>query len=318
MLSSPNSLGTLTGLQDSLARIGGFGQFTDLHADRQSILNGWLELAIDHLARARNWTFHRVEGVALETLPLYTTGTVAINANSGALTGTGTDWVQTPAVMVAGRSMVSLGSASVAYILDTLTSDTAITIRPTLGGTTNLSASTYEIGTPDYELATDTWMLLDIREVHPSGGRLIFETPAEWLARTRGVWQTGRPTHAVLLGNSGTSTSTQFRVRLWPCPDDRYRYLYRYRKVPTWQTGGQHEAPQMTDLVVYKALELQADAGGQHEAAQRWEAKYREAVQAAGQMDAARAGQLAVEMAPQWRGGRRYGPRIVGDPTGEN
>lgn len=305
MITSPNALGTLTGLQDSLARLGGFGAFGDLHVDRQSILNGWLELAIMDVAKARNWTFHRVDDVALAVHGLYSAGTIAVNAGATAVTGTGTDWVQTPAIMVQGFSHVHVGTSAGFYLLETLTSDTALVIRPSLGGTTNVTAGTYTIGTPDYELAADVWMLLAVREVHADAGRLTIEPYAQWLARTGGVWQTGRPTHAVLMGGAGDDTGTNFKIRLWPVPDVRGRYLYHYRKVPTWQTTAQHEAPQASDVVIFKALELQADAAGNHEAAQRWEAKYLRSLEASAKMDATRAGVVRVRMAPQWGGGRR-------------
>ena len=305
MITSPNALGTLTGLRDSLARLGGFGAYSDLHADRQAILNGWLELAIMEVAKARNWTFHRVDDTALATHGLYSTGTIAVNAGATAVTGTGTDWVQTPAIMVQGFSHIQIGTGSGFYLIPTLTSDTALVIRPDLGGTTNVTAGTYEIGTPDYELATDVWMLLDVREVHPNAGRLTIEPHAQWLRRTGGTWQTGRPTHAVLMGGAGDDLGTNFKVRLWPVPDARYRYLYSYRKVPTWQTTAQHEAPQAEGLVIFKALELNADGSGNYEAAQRWEAKYLRALDASAQMDVNRAGTTRVRMEPQWGGGRR-------------
>lgn len=314
MISSPNAIGTLTGLQNLLALIGGFGQFSDLHADRQSQWNGWLELAIMEMVSERDWTFEHADS-EFAVVAATSTGTVSVNAANTAVTGSGTQFSTDG--LANGLSFINFGNESGFYPIPTVTDDTNLVISPSYGGSTNLSGASYEAGTPDIELAADVWMLKEIREIHETGARLPIEDHHTWLKRTRGVWSTGKPTRAVLLGGAGDASGTNFQIRLWPVPDDTYRYAYWYRRAPTWQSGDLREAPQALNMIVFKALQLQALGTQQYDMADKWGQQYVNAVKKAANKDVNRGRNSRRRLDPSWGDTRGiYDLEIIDDPTG--
>jgi len=316
MIGSPNALGTLAGLQDSLARLAGVGGISDLHADRQLVLNGFLELALEEFWNESDWTWGRVEGAALEAKTLYSTGTISLTAGQGAVTGAGTNWVDGTNLDIL-RSHISLGDGKAMHQISAIGGVTDLTVVPTLGGTTDLSGDAYEAGTPDYELAADVWGLLQLQEVYEGGNLLKIETYEQWLARTAGIWETGRPTHCVLLSAAGDALGPNQAVRLWPVPDDNYRYIYNYYKVPTWPTTDVDSAPQTLAPLIYKALELRDLHLGQFDSATAWEKRYNVAVIKAKRRDVIRSPKVRHRMAPAWGGNVDYSDmQIIDDDTG--
>lgn len=314
-LGSSALLATLTGLQDHLARVAGLGQFSDLHTDRQNLWNGFIELAIDELAADRDWVFERSDDT-LEAQTLITAGTVSITAGLDALVGVGTAWDTAPTVKP-GRSIINLGSDPGFYNIPTVTDDTNIVIAPTLGGTTDIAGGSYEIGTPAYVLAADVWMLKTVREIYSNPQELRIETEGKWLRRTRGIWKTGRPTHVVLLGAAGSDTTTNFTVRLWPVPDDNFRYEYTYRKVPTFPSAALDQGPQAQSLVVYKALQMERASSGDLERALYYEKQYEKAVLKWAGKDVFRGSKKRSRLRASWgRFGEVGDLQIVDDPTG--
>ncbi len=273
-LASPNTLGGLTRVRDHLAENLGVAAWSLLTADAQTLYDDFIELALDEIATECRWTWLRRES-QFTTFPGYSTGTVTVTQDSGALTGSGTSWNSgTPQNLLADDKFL-VGTEAAPYRVSGVTGATAATMVPNYAGATTAGA-TYQSSRDEIELATGCWWLRTIREL-ATPNRLEILSYDAFVERTRGdVYRRGRPEIALMLGadTSAVSTTLEQKIQLWPAPDARYAFSYTYHSLPTWPANNFETHPQAQGLLLAKALSLVWAARQSFEQAAYWEKRY--------------------------------------------
>lgn len=210
----------LAGLCDELAVFLGTGKRPD-DPIRVSFTR-WINQVCRRIAYAYPWDEMR-DDQTLRTVGPYTDGTVTATLDSTTITGSGTTWT----AAMEGRKF-TLAQGGPFYRLLTWVSATQFTLAEAYAGTT-VAGSAYTIYQDEYDLATNTHAVEDIRPIIDSTafpsirlyeqGRL---DAVDYLGRS-----TGRP------GGAGVCTSTTVgtpRLRIVPVPDQVYRLDVKYLK----------------------------------------------------------------------------------------
>ena len=163
----------------------------------------------------------------------YVTGTVSLTTATSRLILTGTDTLWATAVtgfgfnnVRAGGKLV-LGGTQEVYTVDTVTSDTSLTLQSRYTGD-DLSGNTYRYFEDEYSLTADFLRFVDV-------ANFSADSKIPLLGRTefRNLWTrndiTGKPKLAtqVQLGFVST-TLPQHRIVLHPAPDNEYSIPYWY------------------------------------------------------------------------------------------
>lgn len=307
-LSDPGSLATLTGARNHIARWLGATGYSSLDADTQSHVDDSLALAMDRVTREAEFQFALREG-ALSTVAPYETGTVSVTAGSATVTGSSTLWNTSSNVLKHDKFM--LGTTGAYRVSAHPASDTSLTLASAFAGTT-ASGQSYEIGRDEYTLAGGMLWLTRIWDLE-TAKELILLTPAEWVRLTQGRYQTGEPTHAILIGadNTDATTGTAQRLQLYPVPDARYSYNYSYKSLFTW-TSGTMETMAIMDIVLAAALQLVFWRLQDWTNVKAWEERYQMLLVKAKTQDVARTLRTRTIASDRYRmnQGGRYFPRL--------
>ncbi len=156
----------------------------------------------------------------------YSTGTVACNAASTSLTGTGTSWTAT---MTANNGWkIKFAGLNIVYDF-TYVSGTTATINPALEGSTNLSGNSYSLFRDEYALPSDFDRFLKNGSIYVQQGARTYNTIGE-LPRDQFREQffpdPSDPIFRAML--TGTDSSGNRLVRLNPPPQTAKIYLIEY------------------------------------------------------------------------------------------
>lgn len=182
-----------------------------------------------HIVRNWPWAERRAR---LNTNATYTTGTVAI-ALSARTTVTGTDTLWNTAVTGMGFNNVRAGGkirfdSSDIYTVDSVASDTSLTLTERYTGTAALSGDTYTYFEDEYALASDFWRLVDMRQFSDVVDIPVYSR-MDFYRRFPRNSTLGNPLGCTIidLAPSG-SVSPQPRVLFHPAPNSVMTIPYRY------------------------------------------------------------------------------------------
>ena len=243
-------------------------QYTDLSDLRTGLLNVVREATGDtatnniadrllnvalhdiHIDPGHSWPWSIRRAYLLTHAP-YTTGTVDITAAARTtVTGTSTLWNTTVTGMGftnarVGGKMTFSGSNEV-YEVSAVGSDTSITLVNRWTGAA-LDDATYAYFEDEYALATDFLRPLDMRNFS-TDANIPFVGPMEFRRGAPRNSRRQRPQIATWFQSAFSSTTTpQYRVRLWPAPDDEYSIPYDYITSYLAVTSAGVEQAQMTN-----------------------------------------------------------------------
>jgi len=204
------------------------------------------------VARARRWPELMVDNAFINTLALYSTGTVVATEDSTTVTLTDGVW---PATVASSKWRFALSVSDPWYEVATRSSDTVILLKEAYIGDT-VSASSYVVYQSHYDLSSavdrveEAW-------VHDSGRHVPLFNAAtdkqvtEFLHRPSGP---GVPTHYY---NAARTTAGTRRIQLGPnTPDDVYRVEYTYRKKTTDDTFVGNLDESRWPVILAKASEI--------------------------------------------------------------
>ncbi len=191
----------------------------------------------------------------------YTTGTVSITAAARTtVTGASTLWATAVTGMGfnnarAGGKMTFSGSNEV-YEVSSVGSDTSITLVNRWTGAA-LSGATYAYFEDEYALATDFLRPVDMQNFS-TDAHIPFIGKSEFRRGAPRNSRRARPQIATFFQRpfSG-STTAQYRVRLWPAPDDEYSIPYDYITSYLAVTSAGVEQTQMTNTTDEPIIPLQ-------------------------------------------------------------
>ena len=318
MLSSPNSLATLTGARNHIALWLGASAFTNLDADLQAFVNDAFEKALDRVSREGTFRFLLREA-QISTVAPYTTGTVSVTAGDATVTGVGTAFTTSSNVLKHDKFV--LGTTG-AYRVLSVTDGTNLELFSEWAGTT-AATQTYAIGRDEYPMAAGLLWLTRLWGIE-TADVITLITPEEWTRLTGGRYTTGKPTHACLVGadpsdasNYAGGTGTAQRIQFYPVPDARYAFAYSYKTMPTWP-GTTFESFSVMDLVLAAALRQVFWRMGDESNADRWEAEYQRLLVQTRTQEIHRTVRARVIAKSRWRrGGNSYPnlPDTIPDPN---
>lgn len=170
-----------------------------------------------------------VEESTLAMTACYNTGTIAVNAGSASVTGTGTTWTST--MTAANGWRIKIAGQDIVYKF-TYASGTTATISPVLAGATNISGASYVVYQEEYQLASDFDRFLKNGSIYVmSGGRLqdtIMEVPHDQF-REDYYPDVQDPIRRCILSKPHATTGYK-TVRINPPPRTAKAYPYEYIK----------------------------------------------------------------------------------------
>ncbi len=179
------------------------------------------------LPALNDWNPIITEGY-ITTTAYYNTGTVAVNAASTSLTGTGTTWT---ASMTANNGWkIRFAGLDGTYTFTYLSATTA-TINPALEGAVNQSAAAYVLFQDEYALASDFDRLLRNGSIYVQQGGRITDIISESTRDQFREMFTSEPSDRIFRAILTRINSSGYRmVRLNPPP--RIAKIYPYEYIP--------------------------------------------------------------------------------------
>ena len=221
--------------------VGGDRTTGNWSTDRDNLFEYLKKDAVSRFEQAHRWSFLYIDA-ALELVPSYTTGTIAIA--SGVVTGTGTTF---PSWAAQGDLWVDDDGEMRRYSVASYSSGTSITLDDT---SVNVSSgATYSLRRHWYNLPSDFAGTLDRgfafrRDSVYAGVPLQKVGLADYQAYDRDIGgTTGTPCYFTLQPISATSgASTTWKVGFTPLPGDTMFLDYRYRIAPADVGSGQYPA----------------------------------------------------------------------------
>ena len=203
------------------------GDDADSFADRR--LNRACISGLERLGRRRCWSFHR-DTYPVATVTPYSTGTVAINIGSTAVTG---DVTVFPSTVVSGGAWIEFAGQARAYEITVRGGDTSLTIRNAYANAdaTNLASASYKIFYPSIDMPANFKSLRRVID----DGRLneldIIDVDSMDFAHASraGV---GSPSCCGLRAKRNDPNIMQ--LFLYPSPDTQELYTVLYNRTPGW------------------------------------------------------------------------------------
>lgn len=128
-------------------------------------LKRWINMAVQDITARYNWPFMIYHEI-IQTVTDTTTGTIAINSGSTALT-----FSSAPSVSVTDYFIKFSGDNNWYRVSSHTAASTSATISPAYGGTSNLSATSYTLRKLFYATSTPLDSILDIKST--VNGRMI-------------------------------------------------------------------------------------------------------------------------------------------------
>lgn len=299
-LSDANDLATLTGFRNHCARRLGASAYTSLGSDDQSALNDCQALAMDRVAKEAHWQWSEDDGE-------FATGLSAANptlSDDADPTAGSTSVINfdnnLTTLGVTHDDILNMGEGGF-YRIDSASGTTA-TLKVGYGGATGTDVAV-TLARDRYTLAAGLMWLYDLTEIETHRVIPILSLD-EWTAKTAGQYQTGLPRFAMLVGADSTQTqqSTNQRIQLWPIPDARYVYQYRYKKLPTYTDTNVSAGPYNMDLLIHATMVELFGLRGDFQASDWHERRYRSLLPQAMKMDVNRT-------SVRYRAGRQFGRR---------
>lgn len=232
------------------------GQATSLEA-RQA-----LQDSLNYVDSKSNWEF-LIKEKNLNVEATYSTGTVAVNAGSAAVTGTLTVWDTTWKYKT-----IKFNDRQIPYAVASFGSPTGLTLDTVLSGSTNITGGTYLIFQRRYALPTDCEPGRDlfIRGPRPLGrdgiihkkGRVSFEE------RSDPTYQTGQPYCYTDDEYDETDNVATIRIDPYPVKAEEYKLVY-YKKltVPTADAARVIIPEAFESLLIKKSAAIIKQRGGQ-------------------------------------------------------
>ena len=208
----------------------------------------FINMAARDVWTSKPWRERRKTGV-VETVAPYTTGTVTVTEDSGVVTGSGTTFPATNA----DQRKFALSYTLPWYTVTTRDSSTQLTLGDNYAEDT-ASAQTYTFFQDVYRLASDVDTVLGIRLQRAGYGGTL-----GWLSERRMDEMltlpafAGVPQHFCMQDLTSASLRT---VKVWPVPDDTYRFQYRYLKSFTEMSADADECvipENRRDLIIQRA-----------------------------------------------------------------
>lgn len=202
-------------LQQEVAAQAGLDQTVSSQA---TLLKRWLNNAQQMILRSFEWPFLRSPTpLAIQTVPDYTTGTVATTAGSTSVTFSTTPKdVNGSNVSVSGR-FIQTSSSTDWYRITAHTSGTT-TATLEIGATTTATAATLTIRKMFYSTSTSVDRIIQVwQDILPY--QLIETTPEYFQSYNPGYLGTGTPRFYCTAGLDSSAGSGTPQFRLWPNPD---------------------------------------------------------------------------------------------------
>lgn len=282
--SSPNNLGTLTGLRDRLASRRGFPSgYSSAGSAIQAQIDNAIEAGLDRLTSDEEWLSDIVPDSVNTLAPL--TGTDgAVTAGDATVTSATGGFTS-----YALRDRIQIGDLEVGATVVSVTDTNSLELQSAYPGAT-ATAQTFTLVRDEYALAAGAWQVLEVWSLDDPTGSLTPIAEADARRRNFDALETGRPEFFSLAPPLGTedANTVGIRIRLYPAPDAVYTLNYRYRSVAAWPSANFKQSPHMHQ-VLYRACysEMLLDLGAldEHE---RNEKAYQRALAAARERDNAR------------------------------
>jgi hypothetical protein len=252
----------------------GFTAYTALSTLQAAHVDKAILFAMDTIALEGNWKWLEREA-SFTTTAGWNTGTVTVTNASTTVEGAGSPtWTGTNLIADDKFNAGEGGFYRVASVTDTDT----LELATAFAGTTAAGA-TYNTYRDEYDLADGVLELQSIRMLDPAREILIL-SPHEWEEVTKGDWEVGEPEYAMLIGSDASESGnagTNQKLQLWPLPDATYAYTYHYRTLGTVPSSGATNmeiGPQLSNLLVYKAMSEIYRQAQEPERSEEWNTAY--------------------------------------------
>lgn len=306
---------TLTEFRDTLAEQMGFSAYSALSTLQASHVDKAILFAMDTIALEGNWKWLEREA-SFTTTAGWSTGTVTVTNGSTTVEGAGSPtWTGTNLIADDKFNVGEGGFYRVASVTDTDT----LELATAFAGTT-AAGSSYNTYRDEYDLADGVLELQSVRMIDPAR-QLIILSPHDWEEITHGDWQVGEPEYAMLIGSDASesgNTGTNQKLQLWPLPDATYAYTYKYRTLATVPSSGATNmeiGPQLSYLLVCKAMEDIYRQGQEPELMQMWGDEYGRTLVKAKRSEMSRTKRGKIMARGQWAPNGRWWPRNWPDVT---
>jgi hypothetical protein len=265
---------TLTEFRNTVAEQMGFSAYSALSTLQAAHVDKAILFAMDTIALEGNWKWLEREA-SFTTTAGYNTGTVDLTNLSTGVEGNSTAWDTGTNVLADDKFNAGEGGY---YRIASVTDGDTLVLATEFAGTT-ASAASYNVYRDEYDLADGVLELQSVRLVDPAR-QLIILSPHDWEEITKGDWCVGEPEYAMLIGSDASeagNTGTNQRLQMWPLPDATYAYTYKYRTlatVPSSGTSNMEIGPQLSYLLVCKAMEDVYRQSQEPELAASWGEEY--------------------------------------------
>lgn len=214
-----------------MATVSDIIDFVRLHASgdaRESdtnIIKAAIARALGNLSREFDWSFFRVSE-NFNTKAPYETGSVAVNHEGTAVTGTGSAW--TTAAIAAG-DLIEFNGEGRFYVVSAVGGQTSITLSTAYlnDDGDNLSGATYSIYRRDFAPASYSVAKVVTIENRRDGTEMIQVSQGVM----QSLWNQGRWQSCPERFSIEYVSSAQ-KLRLWPIPDDAYPMTMVYQREP--------------------------------------------------------------------------------------
>ncbi len=204
-------------LDHAIAYLGGDTGRANSDKARRAVLAAYQDLPTRH-----PWKFYQTIGRVLTSAP-YSTGTIAINATTRAVTLTGGTW---PSWAASGSLIVN----QIPYQVATRDSDAQLTLAAGQGPSADVPAlTTYTLYRDTYPAPSDALVVHEMA-LDVIGQRILYRQPTEWAQLRRRVVGPARPQFFVITGDGTVAGGYVFRF--WPYPDQEYDVDFLYRRQP--------------------------------------------------------------------------------------
>lgn len=181
--------------------------------------------AVKSIAGLHRWTYHYTYG-RLQLKGAYSSGTVAVNSSTRAVTLATTDGTVWPSWAAAGSIRVN----DVAYKVSTRDSNTQLTLDATLTPAADIAAGAgFNLYQDTYELPAD-FLASDHAVAEYRFGELSYVQPGEWLWAIRTAEREGPPLFYTFFPS--VLFVGRFALRLWPFPDADQTLDFTYQRRP--------------------------------------------------------------------------------------
>ena len=271
-LSAPNSLATLTGQRDRLARLGNQATYAGA-ADTafQATIDDALSDALDRLAGdfSGGKTWEREGAFNTKVKRTGTDGVVTISdATFTSAAATFTPWGG--AKREAGR----VGAVDGVLRVLSGTTETAREFSQDYAAAT-ATAKAFTICRDEYALDNGAWWIRRVWN-RATARPIALVTFEDYIARTGELFRAGEPELCAVVAPMGTeaATTVKTRLRLFPFPDTAQELAYTYTSVPTFPTGDFETAPHLQHLLAAAAAAEFLRLTGEDERALAFEASY--------------------------------------------